>query len=277
MINKDEIFSFTFLFNDENNKVILIKKGQLPARSEKDADQVFTYSNPEDAAVIDGIVSKIQVFRDAEPGNDPSVTEYLEDFQDKYGISLEELEQDLDQDISGEEDMSGLSQQHHEENMREKEKEVDGEYSATILTDPTAILPSALEHFTLPGDFLIDDEPIFIYDYAAEPLEQEKAIEEGNAMGEAVEAFVREVEPTKRYYAKDVRGIFVDLKIYDPIAQLRLLRQLPKTGNISVIKDDEGIPCLVKSPTGTPGKFVTADDAILKQLLNPSGLGHSIN
>ena len=186
MIDKNETLTFTFLFRDEEEKVILINRGEIPAKDESEADQVLSSSNPEDLDAIDKIVSKITVFRDAEPGSEPSVTETLDDLYNKYGISIEELEEETGKDLDSDHDESEESSsheeaiEHHREDRMEDEKEADGEYSLEILTDPTAILPERKEWYTSPSAFL-DEEEVYEDDSYTSPeiiVESEEMFDE---------------------------------------------------------------------------------------------------
>ena len=156
MLNKNEIFSFTFLFNDENDKLILISEGEVPPKTEEEADTVLDSKLPDEKDIVDTIIEKITVFREAEPGSEPTVTDTLLELQNKYGISLEEdLEDKAGIDLENETD------EQQDEDSLEKEKQEDGRYHLGLLTDPTAILPEAIYRYTNPNAFLdedVDDE-----------------------------------------------------------------------------------------------------------------------
>jgi hypothetical protein len=272
MIDKNETFSFTLLFNEDSDKVILIKKGEYPVKELNEADQVLSSENSEDEEAIKGIISKIPVFEAAEPGSEVTITETLGDLEDKYGISIEELEES-GENLSNEQEKSE-STEHIEkvldrqlEDVFEKEKEAMGEYSLDILTDPTAIIPEHKSFYTTPEAFL--DESDGYEDIFTAPeiiTEAEEVIEEGASMGEAVSAFVREVKPGKLYYSKDIKGLFSILKIYNPEAQLAILNKLPMTGNIAITRDENNIACLKRTAVSEPSKNI--DNNEISELLN---------
>ena len=275
MIDKNETFSFTLLFNDDSDKVILIKKGDLPVKELTEADQVLSLENKEDEEAIQGIISKIPVFEAAEPGSEVTITETLGDLEDKYGISIEELEEEVGENLSNDQEKSD-STEHIEKalddqlkDMFEKEKEAMGEYSLDILTDPTAIIPEHKSFYTSPEAFL--DEKEDYEDIFAAPeiiTEAEEVIEEGASMGEAISAFVREVKPGKLYYSKDVKGLFSVLKIYSPEAQLAILRKLPMTGNIIIARDKNNVVCLKRTSELEPSKNIDSNE--ISELLSNS-------
>jgi hypothetical protein len=272
MIDKNETFSFTLLFNEDSDKVILIKKGEYPVKELNEADQVLSSENSEDEEAIKGIISKIPVFEAAEPGSEVTITETLGDLEDKYGISIEELEES-GENLSNEQEKSE-STEHIEkvldrqlEDVFEKEKEAMGEYSLDILTDPTAIIPEHKSFYTTPEAFL--DESDGYEDIFTAPeiiTEAEEVIEEGASMGEAVSAFVREVKPGKLYYSKDIKGLFSILKIYNPEAQLAILNKLPMTGNIAITRDENNTACLKRTAVSEPSKNI--DNNEISELLN---------
>jgi len=276
MIDKKETFSFTFLFNDDNDKVILIKQGETPVKELEEADQVIQSGNSEeDDAAIRGIVSKIPVFEAAEPGSEVTITETLGELEDKYGISIEQLEEETGQDLDNEqkEDApeSHLEEimRQHEEDMLEKEKEAMGEYQLDVLTDPTAIIPEYKSPYTNPEAFLDEDDG---YEDIFTPpeliTEAEEILEEGASPEEAISSFIANTEPGKTYYQQDILQIFSNLRIFDKSAQKLILSRLPNSGNIIITRDENNIPCIKRSSGGVaPIGGVKVDHQLISELL----------
>jgi len=275
MIDKTETFSFTFLYRSDNEKVILIKQGEIPAKSEDEADTVLTSSNPDDVSAIDGIVSKITPFNDAEPGSEPTITETLQELEDKYNISLEELEEETGEDLDG--DNEHMEHDEHIEKALDN-PDMENEHEEYSLTDPLAMMPEHKNKYTNPDSFLEEDdgyEDVFSSPEIA--VEDEEVLEEGAKPEEAISAFIRETTPGKDYYAKEVNDIFSNLRIFDSYAKLAILRRLPATGNITVMRDESGTACLMRTEGGMPNAHVHVDEKILQELVNPSGLTPDIS
>lgn len=91
------MLTITFLYNDENDKLLLFKAGQTRAEDENDADAVST---PGDE-VFDTVVSAIPAFRDAEPGSIESITRTVDEFLDEYNLDIEMLEDKAGEDLDG--------------------------------------------------------------------------------------------------------------------------------------------------------------------------------
>lgn len=277
MIDKKETFSFTFLFNDDNDKVILIKQGDCPVKELEEADQVLQSGNSEeDDAAIDGIISKIPVFEAAEAGSEVMITETLGDLEDKYGISIEQLEEETGQDLNNEQKEDAPEShlekilKQHEEDMFEKEKEVDGECSLEILTDPTAIMPEHRSQYTSPESFLEEDDG---YEDMFTPpeliTEAEELLEEGITPEEAIKSFVANTESGKLYYSNDILALFSKLTVFDREAQEVILNRLPAGGNIIFIRDNNGVPCMKRSTGGNaPAEGVKVDHQLISEVLN---------
>jgi len=289
MIDKKETFSFTFLFNDDNDKVILIKQGDCPVKELEEADQVLkSGDSDEDDAAIKSIISKIPVFEAAEPGSEVMITETLSDLEDKYGISIEELEeetgQDLDNDQEKDEPESHLEKiiKQHEEDMLEKEKEADGEYSLEILTDPTAIIPEHASSYTNPSAFL--DEEDGYEDIFTPPeliTEAEEPLEEMASPGASISKFINSTEPGKVYYSKDILGIFSKLTIFDREAQEVILNSLAGSNNFVFQRDANGTAC-IKRVSGAPGgsapeRGMNVDHQVISELLGSQPNASRIN
>ena len=269
MIDRNETFSFTLIYSDEDTKSILIKNGEIPAITEEDADMVLTSETQEDKETIETIISKIPEFRDAEPGQDPSITETIEDLENKYGFSLEEVNELTDADNAE----LAPSDGHHAEDMMEKEKEADGEYSLDLLNDPTAIMPEAVSWYTAPRDYMEEEDnyenPLTSPEWVFQEVEE---LEEGASEGEAISAFVRELQPSKRYYFNEISDLFNKLKIYDREAKAVILRKLPMTGNVEIIKDEDGVPCIIRKTNGMAGENFKADEHLISALINPANI-----
>jgi len=91
------MISITYLYNDEDDKKLLFKDGEIPAKSEDEADAVCT---PEDS-IFDTIVSAVPMFRDAEAGAEETITHSPEEFLDMYNLDIELLEDEVGADLDG--------------------------------------------------------------------------------------------------------------------------------------------------------------------------------
>ena len=103
------MLTITFLYNDENDKLLLFKAGQTRAEDENDADAVST---PGDE-VFDTVVSAIPAFRDAEPGSIESITRTVDEFLDEYNLDIEMLEDKAGEDLDGDSEV-GEDEAHEE-------------------------------------------------------------------------------------------------------------------------------------------------------------------
>lgn len=164
MINKDDIFTFTLLYRNEDEKVILINHGEEPAKDESEADTVLSSSNEDEREAIEKIISKIDVFREAEPGSEESITGSIHDFEDRYDISLEDMEEETGEDLGDEtsRENSENSETEDSEKVQEPDEETVEPEDAAILaihviSDPLAVLPEPSEvrpYLTNPVAFL---------------------------------------------------------------------------------------------------------------------------
>lgn len=263
MINKKETFTFTFLFNDEEDKVILITHGEEPAKEISEADSVLTYKNEDEREAIDKIISKIDVFKEAEPGSEESISATLEELEDRYDISLEDMEEetgeDLDDDTSQEK--SEDSEKDNLDNLEHSVEDIDDiEGSAIVaihmISDPMASLPIPADvrtHMTSPIAFLDeeDEEEIEeIYEpFSAHTLSRDtEELEEGAGRTEVITKIV-----TAAKTKADDKGIlnipelttlFTSLGIVDKDSKLTILRMLLQQGNLAKVFTTPTTPAL---------------------------------
>ena len=99
MINKDTVFTITYLFKD-GEKTLLFKKGEVPAKVSDEADACLCSSNEDEAEAIEKVLEKISLFKDADLilaiGEKP-----LEQFTEEFGfetnrVVLAHYPQDID-------------------------------------------------------------------------------------------------------------------------------------------------------------------------------------
>ena len=154
------MISITYLYNDEDDKKLLFKDGEIPAKSEDEADAVCT---PEDS-IFDTIVSAIPMFRDAEAGAEETVTHSPEEFLDMYNLDIELLEDEVGADLDGdhevEEAHEGLKPG-LEDAPGASNRSGDGQTApenwadrGTVYTDPLAGIKAARDEakYTNPDD-----------------------------------------------------------------------------------------------------------------------------
>ena len=170
MLNKNETFSLTLLFRNSNEKLLLISQSEEAPKSEQEAETVLDSKVPEDAEIIETLIEKIPLFKEAndlaEEETEISITRTLLELENDYGISLADGLEGAGLDLEDE-----TSEQHFEDSF-ENEKQADGAYSLDVLNDPTAILPEGFYIYTNPVDFLnetgIEDEYTYPTDYSLE-------------------------------------------------------------------------------------------------------------
>jgi hypothetical protein len=282
VINKNEVFTFTLLYRDEDDKVILIKSGEVPAKSEDEADSVLSLKNEDEKEAVEKIIDKM--FPSAESGSEDSITNSLEDFENKYDISLEDLEEEVGQDLDNDSEKDENSEHAEKVLDGEEEKEEgseEGEYpvfailSIDAMTDPTAsIIPRHKSHFTHPDAFsteeLVEDE-----DEAYNPIlsvsetvseDEEDVLEEAASPMELVKRFIQTAASTRKgvFNVAAVTDIFNQLHVVDADAKLEALQLSLKTGNVKLFQGPgqnaiqgrmaiAGEPLLViGNPTGLP-------------------------
>jgi hypothetical protein len=299
VINKNEVFTFTLLYRDEDDKVVLIKSGETPAKSEDEADSVLSSKNEDEKEAVEKIISKM--FSSAEPGSEDSVTESLEGFENKYDISLEELEEEVGQDLDNDNEKDEEAE-HVEKVLDGDATPVDepaGEYpvfailSIDAMTDPTAsIIPRHKSRYTHPDAFSTeelveeDDEtynPILSVSETVE--EDEDVLEEGASAMELVKRFIETAARTKKgvFNVQDVTAIFNQLHVVDADAKLKALQLCLKTGNVKLFQgpgqnaihgrmEIAGEPLLVVgNPVGLPEgatEISLSDGAAVNQALS---------
>lgn len=249
MIDKTEVFTFTLLYRDEDEQVVLIKKGETPAKSEDEADSVLSSTNDDEKEAVAKIIDKM--FSSAEPGSEDSVTNSLEDFENKYDISLEELEEEVGEDLDN--DSEKDESDTHEDSVLDSDKdpeEVTGveEYPAfaiisiDTMTDPTDnIIPRHKSRFTQPFDFN-DEELVEEDNNTYDPVfavngHDEEELEEAAAPQQAISSFISTARGTKRpLNIASVTQIFNTLSITDPDAKLKILQMALQTGNVKLFQ-----------------------------------------
>lgn len=281
MIDKTAIFTFTLLYRDEDEKVILITSGETPAKTEEEADSVLSSKNEDEAPAVDQIISKM--FKDTEPGSEESITASLQEFEDKYDISLEELEEEVGEDLDNDQE-KGEDEEHVEKVLDAPDSD-DANYegnptfaliSIDTLTDPTSIMPGIRSRYSSPTAFL-DEEDVDLdennYDVvlvATEEVEEEEPVlEEGASPHELVKKFIDTARASKKGVLNIalVTALFNNLHVTSPDAKLAALRMCLRTGNIKLYQapgqkaihgrtEIAGEPLLVV--TGTPDTALPA-------------------
>lgn len=274
MIDKTAIFTFTLLYRDEDEKVILITSGEIPAKTEEEADSVLSSKNEDESSAVDQIVSKM--FKDTEPGSEESITASLQEFEDKYEISLEELEEEVGEDLDNDQE-KGESEEHVEKVLDAPDSD-DANYegnptfaliSIDTLTDPTSIMPGMRSRYSSPTAFL-DEEDVDLdentYDVvlvATEDVDEEEPVLEGATPHELVKKFIDTARASRKgvFNIALVTTLFNNLHVTSPDAKLDALRMCLRTGNIKLYQapgknaiqgrsEISGEPLLVV--TGTP-------------------------
>lgn len=248
-ISKKETFTFTFLYKDDDEKVILITHGEEPAKDESEADTCLSSKNEDEKEAVEKIISKITAFKDAEPGCEESITCSLEDLEDKYDISLEDM------DDVGETD-GNSSEEKSEKSEKEDDKEEKGEQSDEVsdksgepafisiqlLTDPMAGLPiskGVRGHLTDPISYLdeLDDiendyyegyEPFQFSDKECDEDYEEQPLTEGASLHELISKFLQLVKASAKDFltASDVTEIFNNLQVTNSDAKYQALNTM---------------------------------------------------
>lgn len=246
MIDKTAVFTFTLLFRDDSEKVILITSGEVPAKSEDEADSVLSSTDETEAPTVDKIVSKL--FKDAEPGSEESITASLEEFEDKYDISLEELEEEVGEDLDNDQE-KGEGPEHIEKVLDEPEtSEYDYEGNPTFalisidtLTDPLAIIPGMRSRYSNPTAYLDEDDVDLDegnYDVvlAASYDDEEPVLEEGASTHELLKKFIDTARASKKgiFDIASVTEVFNNLHVTDPEAKLMALRFCLRSGDFKL-------------------------------------------
>lgn len=254
MINKDDIFTFTFLFRDEDEKVILITHGEDPAKTESEADTVLSSANEGDSEAVEKIISKIESFRDAEPGSEETVTGSLHDFEDRYDISLEDMEDETGEDLGSEssEEKSEKSETDSDEEIEEPVEDEDEPEDAAILaihviSDPMAALPEPSEvrsYLTNPMAFLDEEEeePTEVEEeyepFAAHTLDGSMELEEKATPQEAISKLVSTARAQNKYMfsVAELTQLFTTLNIVEPEAKYTILKMALSGGSVKLFR-----------------------------------------
>ncbi len=299
MINKDDIFTFTFLFRDEDEKVILITHGEDPAKTESEADTVLSSANEGDCEAIEKIVSKIESFRDAEPGSEETVTGSLHDFEDRYDISLEDMEDETGEDLGSEssEKKSEKSETDNDEEIEEPVENEDEPEDAAILaihvvSDPLSIYrepPEIRSYMTNPVAFLDeeDEEPTEVEEeyepFAAHTLDGSVELEEKATPQEAVSKLVNMAKTQNKtvFSIADITQVFTSLNIVDAGSKTDILKMALHGGTVKIFRTPgkaaihgrlpiAGEPVIVIGiPVGLPeGSAEITNPADLKQAIS---------
>ena len=259
MIDKNAVFTFTLLYRDEDDKVILITSGETPAKSEEEAESVMSSANEDEASAVDKLISKL--FKDAEPGSEESISASLQEFEDKFEISLEELEDEVGQDLDN--DQEEDEDAHIEKVLDDSEKdekeesepscdleEPDGAYegnptfaliSIDSLTDPMSIIPGMRSRFTSPSEFLDEEETEMDEGYEVVLVatdDNEEVLEEAATPSALIAQFVDRARATHKgiFTIADVTELFNQLHVTDPDAKLHALQLCLPSGNIRLFQ-----------------------------------------
>lgn len=245
MIDKTEYFTFTLLYRDEDEKVILITHGETPAKSEDEADTVLTSENKDEASTVDAIIDKL--FKDCEPGCEESVSASLQEFEDRYDLSLEELEEEVGEDLDNdfekdeeEEHREKVLGKEEEEELEKQEGTEDGDegdseelegtsiikslltdpmqgiaiVSISDLTDPYSALgsiPTKARH-TNPIDYLEEELPENEYSYDPLKISIISNKEEDKDEEELEENFARGIAESAKRFLSEVRLLCANLR-----------------------------------------------------------------
>ena len=182
MINKDTVFTITYLFKD-GEKTLLFKKGEVPAKVSDEADACLCSSNEEEAEAIEKVLEKIPLFKDAEEGSEESITKELRELEDEYGFTLETVEEEIGKDLDN--DSETEESEEHEEAVEEK-KEEDEE------TDPSEVVIEATYNaYTNPYDYDYSDDEVVEESSDYQPiLSTEEFLAEVDELDEAIDAYI---------------------------------------------------------------------------------------
>lgn len=104
MINKETVFTITYLFKSPEEKVILFKRGDVPAKDEEEADASISTKSEEESDAVEKVISSISIFKDAEEGSEESITKELRELEDEYGFTLESVEEEVGKDLDSDEE-----------------------------------------------------------------------------------------------------------------------------------------------------------------------------
>jgi hypothetical protein len=104
MIGKDTPFSITFLFKGPDEKVLLFKRGETPAKDEDEADAVLSSCHEEECDNVEKVIAAIKLFSECEEGAEECITKELRELEDEYGFTLEAVGSSLDVDNEDKED-----------------------------------------------------------------------------------------------------------------------------------------------------------------------------
>lgn len=142
MTHDSQLFTITFLYIEEGNKLVLMTTGDVPAKTIEEADYALSSKNPNEADLVEFIENSINIFKMSEPGSEESVTHTAEEFQELYDLPFNELEEKVDEVI--------------EAPLVEKIKVIT---ASNEFTSPTDYLFAVSESsFTQPIDYLDEEE-----------------------------------------------------------------------------------------------------------------------
>lgn len=251
MFNSNEVFSLTLLVLSPESKKILVKKGEVPAKVEDEADSVLSSDNPEEAELLDRVLSQIPVFAEAEPGSEETITKTLEELQDAYGISFEEAEEVVGADLDSDSEQ-GESQEHQELVMRNAPEEIS-------MTEPGEVSEDMYEMyhnlFTEPSDFIEEELatkksnyfPTLSEDEIIAEVDEQSAESISEGVEHKVLALVRHaIQAGGRLYATQLNEIFNASNIKDPDSRVNILKFILGTGEASLGVDPAKEPYIDK-------------------------------
>jgi hypothetical protein len=267
MIDKTELFTITLLDKADDEKVLLIKRGDVPAKEEQEADSVLTSSNPEDAEAIAKIIASIPVFASSEPGSEESVTETLDNFENRYGFSFEEIEDLTGVDVDDDHEEDEVDHLTDHEGMAAHEDS---------FTDPTEMFLDKHSD-TAPGDFhdytesagedKFNDPTMTLNKKMDEDQEYDydgyEVLEERASSSEVVSKLVSTINSSENpLSAQDITGVFNGLGIFDVNAKLHILTQLAKSNSavFYVLNGDANDVSLTSPTKMMPVEYVKLED-----------------
>ena len=246
MIDKNEYFTLTYLYKDENDRCILICRGEVPAKEKDEADEVLSCEDLEDKEAVDKIVASIPAFSEAEPGSEETVCDTLDNFENKYNFSFEEIEEISGKDIDMDNE-EGESKEH-----KEKVNVDDHEIESDELNDPLEVVISTpRSSYTDVYGFEegMYEETEIGYDPAFVMEESLDTLEEAATPYEVVSKLVGTLKTKDTMSVPEVTEFFNSFGIFDPDKKMIILNSLFSTGN-AVLSKLEGSNDIYISPAG---------------------------
>lgn len=99
-MHNTQLFTITYIYADVDNKVILMTSGDT-LNEASEAEYILSSFNSEESDLVEYIVSAIPIFSMSEPGSKESITHTAEDFQALYDLPFNEIEERVDEVLSG--------------------------------------------------------------------------------------------------------------------------------------------------------------------------------